>query len=58
LTLKELTVETLVRVYGHHSPDHLKAAADAITGNSRRSASVVESVIRENHSRAKAQKSQ
>lgn len=30
-----MTVETLIRVYGHHSPDHQKGAADAITGRTR-----------------------
>jgi hypothetical protein len=53
-----MSVETLVRVYGHHSPDHLKAAADAISGNSKRAVSVVESVVGKSQSRAKLQKSQ
>ena len=53
-----MSVETLVRVYGHHSPDHLKSAADAITGNSKHAVSVVQSVVGKTHSRAKLSKSQ
>jgi integrase len=30
-----MTQETLERVYGHHHPDHLRAAADALTGRPR-----------------------
>lgn len=30
-----MTIETLIRVYGHHSPDHQKGAADALTGRTR-----------------------
>lgn len=52
-----MSVETLERVYGHHSPDHLKVAADAITGKSKPRVSVVVSVVGENGARAKNQKS-
>jgi hypothetical protein len=37
--------QTLARVYGHHSPDHLKGAADAI-GEKTKKVSVVVSVVR------------
>jgi integrase len=40
-----MSIETLERVYGHHSPDHLKRAADAITGKNKPRVSVVESVV-------------
>lgn len=47
----------LDRVYGHHSPDHLKGAADAITGKIKPRVSVVESVVGDNETRAMNQKS-
>jgi hypothetical protein len=53
-----MSVETLMRVCGHHSPDHLKSAAHAIAGKSKPRVSVVESVVGESPSRAKLQKSQ
>jgi hypothetical protein len=43
----------LDRVYGHHSPDHLKSAANAITG--KNAANV--SVVGESEARTKLQKS-
>jgi integrase len=52
-----MSVEILDRVYGHHSPDHLKGAADAITGKSKPRVSVVVSVVGENRTRTKTQKS-
>jgi len=30
-----MTVETLERVYGHHHPDYLRSAADALSGRPR-----------------------
>ena len=36
-----MSAETLDRVYGHHSPDHLKGAANAIAGKSTADVSVV-----------------
>jgi hypothetical protein len=30
-----MTRETLERVYGHHHPDHLREAADALSGRPR-----------------------
>jgi hypothetical protein len=30
-----MTQETLERVYGHHHPDHLREAADALSGRPR-----------------------
>jgi integrase len=53
-----MSPETLARVYGHHSPDHLKGAANAIGTKSIRNVSVVESVVGGNAVRAKSQKSQ
>ena len=38
-----MSMETLERVYGHHSPEHLRKAAEAITGKTE-SVSVVVSV--------------
>ena len=51
-----MSVETLVRVYGHHSPDHLRGAADAITGKSKPRVSVVVSGVGDNRSGVKSQK--
>lgn len=51
-----MSVEILDRVYGHHSPDHLKSAADAITGKNASNVSVVVSVVGESEARTKLQK--
>jgi integrase len=40
-----MSAETLERVYGHHSPDHLKGAAEAITRKEQERVSVVVSVV-------------
>lgn len=40
-----MSAATLERVYGHHSPDHLKGAAEAITRKERERVSVVVSVV-------------
>lgn len=48
-----MSAEMLDRVYGHHSPDHLKGAADAITGKNPASVSVVVSVVGERQARTK-----
>jgi integrase len=52
-----MSAETLDRVYGHHSPDHLKGAADAIATKSGPNVSVVVSVVEKSESRMKRQKS-
>ena len=44
-------IEMLDRVYGHHHPDHLRAAANAI-GYSRRRQSLAESLAGDRHRRA------
>jgi hypothetical protein len=36
-----MSMEMLDRVYGHHSPEHLKQGAEAITGKKAASVSVV-----------------
>ena len=51
-----MSVEMLDRVYGHHSPDHLKGAANAITGKNTANVSVVVSVVDETQARAKLKK--
>jgi hypothetical protein len=48
-----MSTETLDRVYGHHSPEHLKGAADAITGKNTANVSVVVSVVGEAGARKK-----
>ena len=53
-----MSAEMLDRVYGHHSPEHLKGAADAITGKNNANVSVVVSVVGGNEARSKFQKSQ
>lgn len=53
-----MSAETLERVYGHHSPEHLKRAAEAIAGKDVANVSVVVSVVGENEARKKSQKSQ
>jgi hypothetical protein len=40
-----MSTEILDRVYGHHTPDHLKGAAEAITGKNKAKISVVVSVV-------------
>jgi integrase len=52
-----MSAEILDRVYGHHSPDHLKGAANAITGKNTANVSVVVSVVGESEARTKLQKS-
>jgi integrase len=52
-----MSAEILDRVYGHHSPDHLKSAADAIARKNRENVSVVVSVVGESQARTKAGKS-
>jgi integrase len=39
-----MSTEMIERVYGHHSPEHLRKAAEAITGKTE-SVSVVVSVV-------------
>jgi integrase len=51
-----MSAEMLDRVYGHHSPDHLKGAAHAITGKNKANVSVVVSVVDETQARAKLKK--
>jgi len=53
-----MSVEMVDRVYGHHSPEHLKQAAEAITGKKAGSVSVVVSVVGETDKIKKSQKSQ
>jgi integrase len=48
-----MSAEMLDRVYGHHNPDHLKGAADAITGKNTANVSVVVSVVGERQARTK-----
>jgi integrase len=48
-----MSAEMLDRVYGHHSPDHLKGAANAITGKNTANVSVVVSVVGKRQARAK-----
>jgi integrase len=43
-----MSIEILDRVYGHHSPEHLKQAAEAITGKRAANVSVVVSVVAKN----------
>lgn len=50
-----MSVEVLVRTYGHHHPDHLREAANAI-GGKRLNVSVVESVVGKPPPRAKSRK--
>jgi integrase len=52
-----MSAETLDRVYGHHSPEHLKGAADAITMKVGTNVSVVVSVVEKSENRLKRQKS-
>jgi integrase len=51
-----MSTEILDRVYGHHSPDHLKGAARAITGKNKANVSVVVSVVDKVAARLKLQK--
>ena len=51
-----LSAEMLDRVYGHHSADHLKGAANAITGKNSGNVSVVVSVVAKTKSGPKRQK--
>lgn len=51
-----MSTEMLDPVYGHHSPEHLKQAADAITGKRAANVSVVVSVVGKNFSSGKQQK--
>ena len=52
-----MSPEILARVYGHHSPDHLKGAADAITGKNTANVSVVVSVVDKSQARTGHRKS-
>lgn len=47
-----MSTEMIERVYGHHSPEHLRKAAEAITGKTE-SVSVVVSVVGEKNARPK-----
>jgi integrase len=47
-----MSTEMIERVYGHHSPEHLRKAAEAITGKAE-SVSVVVSVVGEKNARPK-----
>jgi integrase len=51
-----MSAEVLERVYGHHSPYHLKGAATAITGKGTANVSVVDSVVRKTEARSKLKK--
>ena len=51
-----MSTEILDRVYGHHGPDHLKGAADAISGKNKANVSVVVSVVDKIEARANGQK--
>jgi hypothetical protein len=51
-----MSAEMLDRIYGHHSSDHLKGAAHAITGKNKANVSVVVSVVDETQARAKLKK--
>jgi integrase len=51
-----MSTDILDRVYGHHSPEHLKGAAKAITGKSKANVSVVVSVVAKVEARSKLQK--
>jgi integrase len=53
-----MSAEMLDRVYGHHSPEHLKQAAEAITGKKVANVSVVVSVVAGHDAGKKPQKSQ
>jgi integrase len=53
-----MSPEVLDRVYGHHSPEHPKGAANAIGTKSTGNVSVVVSVAERSCARAKLQKSQ
>ena len=53
-----MSTEMLDRVYGHHSPEHLKQAAEAITGKKAANVSVVVSVVGKNSKPGKSQKGQ
>lgn len=49
-----MSIEVLLNTYGHHHPDHLREAAHAFGGKStRRSVSVVETVVSRNGDRRK-----
>jgi integrase len=51
-----MSAEILERVYGHHSPHHLKGAATAITGKDTKEVSVVNSVVRKTEAGSKLKK--
>ncbi len=51
-----MSTEMLDRVYGHHSPEHLKQAAEAITGKKATNVSVVVSVVGKSSKPGKSQK--
>jgi hypothetical protein len=52
-----MSVEVLLSTYGHHRPNHLREAANAFGGRStKQNLSVVESVVGQNASRLKSQK--
>ena len=51
-----MTVETLERNYGHHHPDHMQEAANALSKGRRRPVSVVVSVAKKKAVREKVQK--
>ncbi len=40
-----MSVEVLVNTYGHHHPDHLREAANAMGTRRQKNVSVVESVV-------------
>jgi hypothetical protein len=46
-----MSIQMIERVYGHHSPEHLRKAAEAITGKTE-SVSVVVSVVGDASDRA------
>ena len=46
-----MSTQMIERVYGHHSPEHLRNAADAITGKAG-SVSVVVSVVEDKNARS------
>ena len=51
-----MSVEVLLNTYGHHHPDHLRAADDAFGSRAaKKNVSVVESVVGRNAGRLKIQ---
>lgn len=52
-----MSVKVLIDTYGHHHPDYMKGAADAITSKDRtKNVSVVETVVELNQHHSKLRK--